>query len=178
MQLNGEKSEAEAAFAILYQRYASRVFAYCRRILGDYERAQDAFQETFIKFYHSSHNERLMTNVGAFILRIARNTCLNYQRLKSGLSQPPIQYLDEYHSSSAPHSYENQELLKLVAMALELVPELYREVFVLREYDGLSYEEIAEITNSSRANVKVRIFRAKQQIRERLAPYLEDLSKA
>lgn len=176
-QLSGEKSSAEAAFAILYQRFAPRVFAYCRRILGDYERAQDAFQESFIKFYNAARHERPMTNVAAFLLRIARNTCLNYQRLKPGLSQPPVQFVDDYHAPNDPYSYENQELLKLVTMALELLPENYREVFVLREYDGLSYAEIAEITNTSTANVKVRIFRAKQQIREILAPYLEDLSK-
>ena len=72
---------------------------------------------------------------------------------------------------------EKTELLKLITTALELLPDDYRESFVLREYDGLSYQEIAEITNSSMATVKIRLFRAKQKIRDILAPYLADLAK-
>lgn len=175
-QLSGEKSAAEAAFAEIYARYATRVFAYCRRFLGSYERSQDAFQETFIKFYKTAYQDRPMTNVVGFLFKIARNTCLNHQRINSR-EQHPVQFAEEFHAPSAAYSHENQELLKLITMALDLLPEQYREVFVLREYDGLPYEEIAEITATSLTNVKVRVFRAKQQIREILAPYLEELSK-
>ena len=57
------KPLSEQAFAELYARYSPRIFAYCRRIIGDYDRAQDAFQETFVKFYNSAQQEREMTNV-------------------------------------------------------------------------------------------------------------------
>jgi RNA polymerase sigma-70 factor (ECF subfamily) len=170
--LRGEKHESEPAFAELYARHSPRVFAYCRRILGDKERAQDAFQDTFIRFYNSASQERDMTNVPAYLLRIARNICLNMQR-----SNRMTTTLEEYHMPySEEFSHEKKELLSLVTTALELLPDDYREAFVLREYDGLSYQEIAEVTESSMATVKIRIFRAKQKIREILAPYLEDLS--
>jgi len=52
-----EKPSSEKAFAELYARYSPRIFAYCRRILGDYDRAQDAFQETFVKFFNSAQQE-------------------------------------------------------------------------------------------------------------------------
>ncbi len=68
-------------------------------------------------------------------------------------------------------------MLALIRAAIKTLPEDYAEVFILREYDGLSYAEIAEVTGESLANVKVRIYRAKQKIRETLAPYLADLSK-
>lgn len=175
-ELTGEKHSAEAAFAELYRRHASRIFAYCHRIMGSYEQAQDAFQETFIRFYKSAQASRQMTNIAAYLLRIARNICLNTMRAVPHQIQESTQIINEFHGASAPYSLENKELLQLISMALELLPENYREVFVLREYDGFSYSEIAEILGQPTTTVKVRIFRAKQRIREILAPYLKDLS--
>lgn len=171
-QMREEKVIAEQAFAELYARHSPRVFAYCRRILGDRDRAQDAFQDTFIKFFQSAQQERIMTNVPAFLLRIARNLCLNAQRTR----HQTIQF-EDFHASMNDESAEKTELLKLITAAMDLLPDDYRETFVLREYDGLSYQEICEVTNSSMATVKIRLFRAKQKIREILAPYLADLAK-
>lgn len=171
--LKSEKSVSEPAFAELYARYSPRIFAYCRRILGDRERAQDAFQDTFVRFYKSAQQERDMTNVPAYLLRIARNICLNLQR-----SNKATTTLEEYHvpyTEDIPH--EKKELLSLITTALDLLQQEYKEAFVLREYEGLSYQEIAELTDTPLSTVKIRIFRAKQKIREILAPYLEDLEK-
>ena len=73
-------------------------------------------------------------------------------------------------------NYEQKELLDLITHSLELVDDDFREAFVLREYSGLSYKEIAEVTNITLANAKSRVFRAKQQIKTILKPYLKDLS--
>jgi RNA polymerase sigma-70 factor (ECF subfamily) len=168
-----EKPSSEQAFSELYARYSPRIFAYCRRILGDRDRAQDAFQETFVKFYNSAQEEREMTNVPAYLLRIARNLCLNMQRSQKGHIS-----LEEYHlPSSLDISHEKKELLGLITKAMETLPLDYKEAFILREYEGLSYQEIAEITDSSLSTAKIRIFRAKQKIREILAPYIADISQ-
>ena len=168
-----EKPSSEKAFAELYARYSPRIFAYCRRILGDYDRAQDAFQETFVKFFNSAQQEREMSNVPAYLLRIARNLCLNMQRSNKGHIS-----LEEYHMpSSFDMSHEKIELLSLITQAMETLPLDYKEAFILREYEGLSYQEIADMTESSLSTVKIRIYRAKQKIREILAPYIADISK-
>lgn len=168
-----EKPSSEKAFAELYARYSPRIFAYCRRILGDYDRAQDAFQETFVKFFNSAQQEREMSNVPAYLLRIARNLCLNMQRSNKGHVS-----LEEYHMpSSFDMSHEKKELLSLITQAMETLPLDYKEAFILREYEGLSYQEIADMTESSLSTVKIRIYRAKQKIREILAPYIADISK-
>ena len=168
-----EKPSSEKAFAELYARYSPRIFAYCRRILGDYDRAQDAFQETFVKFFNSAQQEREMSNVPAYLLRIARNLCLNMQRSNKGHIS-----LEEYHMpSSFDRSHEKIELLSLITQAMETLPLDYKEAFILREYEGLSYQEIADMTESSLSTVKIRIYRAKQKIREILAPYIADISK-
>ncbi len=170
--LKGPKREAEAAFSELYNRYSPRIHAYCLRVVGNYEQAEDIFQETFLRFYKSAQVDRNMTNVPGFLLRIARNLCLNYKRDKRDTVA-----IDNFHFASKAHSHEQAEMLDLIAMALELLEVEYREAFVLREYDGLSYKEISQIVGDSVSAVKTRVFRAKQQVRTILSPYLKDLAR-
>ena len=172
MLSSDNKQETEEAFAELYNRLSPRVFAYCRRFLNEKEDAQDVFQETFVKFFQSAEKDREMTNVPAFVLRIARNLCVN--RLRS--DKQTVTY-EDYMVGHNDHREEKDELLDLIKRALELLPEDYREMFILREYEGFSYNEIADITEESLSTVKIRIYRAKQKIREILEPYLADLSK-
>jgi RNA polymerase sigma-70 factor (ECF subfamily) len=170
--LKSDKATSEKAFAELYARHSARLYAYCRRFLGDKDEAQDVFQETFVRFYQSGTQERLMTNVPAFLLKIARNLCVNSKRRdKNSIA------FDDYMAVDDSARSDKSELLDLIKMAIDLLHPEYREIFILREYQGLSYSEIADLTEVSLATVKIRIFRAKQKIREILAPYLSDLSK-
>ncbi len=163
---------SENAFTELYNRYSPRVYAYCRRFLGNEEEAMDVFQETFIKFHQCADRDREMTNVPAFLLKIARNLCVNLRRREKTMVT-----FEDYMINDHVVQSDKDELLGLIKSALELLPDDYREVFILREYDGLSYQEITDVTGITLATVKVRIFRAKQKIREILAPYLKELSK-
>lgn len=172
--LKREKKTAEKAFAELYARYSSRVFAYCRRFLGNKEEAQDIFQETFIRFHQSASNDKEMTNVPAYLLKIARNLCLNYKRQE----KQDVQF-EEYMfaADDVQEVDEKKELLNLLKTAIELLPDDYREIFVLREYDGLTYKEIADVTGDKLVNVKVKIHRAKQKLKDILAPYMDEMKK-
>ncbi len=163
------KRERDAAFTEIYRRHSPRIYAYCRRIMGDDAAADDAFQEAFMRFFTSADGTRTMTNLPAFLLRIARNVCLNHKRMQHSTIE-----LEDYHAVSRDTPYENDELAELLAHALELLPIEYREAFVLHEYDGLSYGEIAEIVGTSADVVKVRAFRARQKLRKILAPYFTD----
>lgn len=169
--LGGSKSTAEAAFNELYSRYAPMVHAYCLRILGTRELAEDIFQETFVRFFKNVSSGRQHTNIPGFLIKISRNLCLNHKRDKRTTYD-----IDEFRFSCEPNQkYENKELLDLITMALDLLDESYREIFILREYDELAYSEIAAITGLTVANAKSRAFRAKQKIKEILAPFLKDL---
>lgn len=165
-------SEAEAAFTELYNRYSSRIHAYCYRVTDDYAHAEDLFQETFIRFHQSAATERVMTNVPGFLMTIARNLCLNYKRSKK--NNVPLEEVDNWLSENP--RYEQQELLDLVTRSLELLDEDHREAFVLREYSGMSHNEIAELTGTTIANAKSRVFRAKQRIKSILQPYLKEFT--
>jgi RNA polymerase sigma-70 factor (ECF subfamily) len=167
-----DKRTAESAFAELYARLSGKVYAYCLRFLGDKEEARDIFQETFVKFHQSADKEREMTNVPGFLMRIARNLCINAIRKDN----PDVPYEDYMGVYDEEISRDKKELLGLIKKGLQLMPEEYREYFVLREYDGFTYNEIAEIMNTNVDTVKVKIFRAKKKMREILAPYLKELT--
>ncbi|OGU12493.1 MAG: hypothetical protein A2X61_02550 [Ignavibacteria bacterium GWB2_35_12] len=167
-----KREESEIAFTEVYNRYSSKVHAYCLRILNNNEQAEDIFQEVFIRFFQKIKSNYPDTNVPGYLIKIARNLCLNYKRDK--VNTISIQENDVYFEPGK--SFENSELLDLITTALELLDFEYKEAFVMREYDGLSYNEIAEVTNTTVTNAKSRVFRAKQKIKEILQPYLKDMA--
>ncbi|MBX7154208.1 MAG: RNA polymerase sigma factor [Candidatus Kapaibacterium sp.] len=171
--LLGEKAEKDAAFQEIYQRYSSRIFLYCRKILGDPTLADDAFQETFALFVRSINADREMTNLPAFLLRIARNSCL---RMKERDAQHPTMMFNEAMHFHEPgeQPVESEELAKLISMALDLLPDDQREALVLQAYEGLSYNEISEIMHVPITTVRNWIVRAKSKVRATLQPYWAD----
>ncbi len=174
-RLAHDNASAQAALSILYRRYSQRIYTYCRKILGDSTTAEDLLQETFVKLFESGRQQRTIENFPAYLMTIARNLCLSHR----ARSKRQFVEVEDFHLSSRDVPYEQRELLQLIQASLELLPEDYREAFVLREYNGLSYNEIAEVIGESLDVVKVRIFRAKKKLRDILAPYLADLhSKA
>lgn len=171
-QLAGDDPRAQAALTQLYRRYSQRIYTYCRKILGDNLTAEDLLQETFVKLFDSGRQGRPIENFPAYLMTIARNLCLSH-RSRNNKAFVPV---EDFHLTSRDVPYEHKELLQLIQTSLELLPEDYREVFVLREYNGLSYNEIADVIGESLDVVKVRIFRAKKKLRDILAPYLADLN--
>ncbi len=170
--LKKEKKESPEAFKELYSRYSSRIYAYCRRFVGYKEEAEDIFQDTFKKFYEAAQQEREMTNVYGFIIKIARNLCINSKR-----NQKRTIEIDDTLNISTKSRQDKEEMLDLIKQAIDELPAEYKDVLILREYQGLSYIEIAEMTNLSLGTVKVRIFRAKDKIRTILKPYMDEFSK-
>ena len=174
--LSEDNDTAEKAFTELYGRYSPRVFAYCKRFMSTTEEAQDVFQDTFLKFLNSGKQAKetgkKVEKVLFYLLLIARHNCINIKRKE----HVTYEFNDEIDIGYESHQ-DKDEMLNLIKVGLELIPTEYRELFVLREYDGLSYAEISELTNTPIANVKVKLHRSRQKLREVLAPYLEDLSK-
>lgn len=168
--LEKDKSISEPAFQEIYNRYSSMIHAYLTKVLNDIELTEDFFQETFIRFFQNVRSSGQKTNVPGFLITISRNLCLNHKRnKKSEVSIEDIEIRVEKNQD-----YENKELLELITYAMELLDFEYKEAFILREYDGLPYNEIAEITGTTITNAKSRVFRAKQKIKEILQPYLQE----
>lgn len=166
-----KRSIAEKAFQELYQRYATQVYNYCWTILRDKQDTEDAFQETFLKFYRSAQSERDMTNVPAFLFRIARNTCINIKKMRARAMDS---FDETFMHPTSEKKYEKNELLQLIDTAVKLLPDDLREIFLLREYYGYSYAEIATIVHISEEAARVRAFRARRQVQKILAPYINE----
>ncbi len=165
------KLKARQAFEEIYSRYSTKIFTYCNRILFDKELAEDVFQETFLRFYETAEKNREMSNVSAFLFKIARNLCINEKQRK----HHSFITFEELIYPTKDQNFERKEKEELMQMALDALPKKFREVLVLKEYLGFSYKEISEILETTLPSVRIRIYRAKQRIREILTPYLEDL---
>ena len=173
------------SFRDLVDRYEGRIVNFIQRSIGDRERAQDLAQETFVRVYR--HMERFDTTkkFSTWIYTIASNLAKNELRNRSRnpvvLHQTltasweddhrPLQFED---SSMRPDDlYRKRHLAELVDRAASVLPAHHREVFVLREIEGKSYEEIAEITGAQLGTVKSRLNRARNRFAEIIAPWLE-----
>ncbi len=165
------KKEPERAFAEIYDRYSKKVYAYIIKIVNNKEQAEDIFQETFVRFYQNIQYNYKGGSVIGFIITIARNLCLNYKRDKK-INVPFEEAIVNF--SSMPADDSDNEHKELVTAALELLDVEYREPLVLRVYEGMRYEEIAEITGTTVGNARLKVHRAKDKLRAILTPYLNE----
>lgn len=171
--LKGNKKVREAAFSLVYDRYSSMIVAYCRMIIGSTEAAEDIFQETFIRFFNSINKNAEISNIAGYLRVIARNLCYNHQRDR----KPSLAIEDIELSNEIGENYEEKQLLELIINAVELLEEKYRAAFIMKEFDGMTYKEIADNESISYDNAKMRYLRAKRQIIQILDPYLKDIQK-
>ena len=149
--LKGSKSGSKKAFDELYRRHSTNVYTYCRKVLNNDPMAEDIFQETFTRFFEGAKQERVMTNVSGYLIKIARNLCLNEKSKKYNDKVS----LDDLQLPHYDISYGNRQLNELLQTALDALPKKYREVIVLREYLDMSYKEIAEAVGTTMPVVRI-----------------------
>ncbi len=167
---------SDNAFMEFYRRHSVGLNAYCYKILNDRVTAEDVFQETFIKFYENV-NPKLHTNISGFLIKIARNICLNYKRnKKKNVDITEMEFLAYNLKQYDSQKYENKQLMEFVNTAVDLLEDDYKEALILREYNGFEYNEIAKVMNISEINAKTRVCRAKKKIKDLLKPYLNEIT--
>lgn len=185
-----ENAESFATFDALVAAYEKKIFNVIYRLMGDYEESADLTQETFISAYKSFDRFRGDAKVYTWLYQIAINHCRNRLRqrgraraLQMESLDQPRDWGDEAEPSSreiadlsfAPHALlEEKELRQRILAAVESLPPDYREVVVLREIQGLSYNDIAAVTGLSLDNVKTRLSRARAMLRRKLEHYYRD----
>ncbi len=162
------------AFDLLVRKYQHRVIAVITRYVRDPDEAMDVAQEAFVKAYRALDRFRGDSAFYTWIFRIAVNTAKNY--IVSRGRRPPdadieVEDAEHYEGGGWLHEVANpenelfkDELERAVYRALEKLPEDLRTAVTLREIDGLSYEEIAEVMDCPVGTVRSRIFRAREAI--------------
>ncbi len=172
------------AFDLLVIKYQHRILALVSRFVHDFAEAQDVTQEAFIKAYRALPGFRGDSQFYTWMYRIAVNTAKNY--LVSRGRKTPTRDIDlddaEFFTEEqnlkdieTPDSLlQRDQLHKVVFDAIEALPEELRMAVTLRELDGLSYEEIAEVMDCPIGTVRSRIFRAREAIDRKMQPLLAD----
>jgi RNA polymerase sigma-70 factor (ECF subfamily) len=162
------------AFNFLVLRYQNRVAALVARFIKDHQEVEDVTQEAFIKAYRALHLFRGESAFYTWLYRIAVNTAKN--SLVARGRRPPTSDLDAgeaelveigapLHDQDTPEgSLATAALKAAVEKAIEELPEDLRTAFTLREFSGLSYEDITEVMNCPVGTVRSRIFRAREAI--------------
>ena len=178
--LDGE----ERAFQELVERYQGRLLNFIYRTIGDRERGEDLVQEVFIRVYRHLHRFDRSRKFSTWVYTIASNLAKNelrnrarnplvlFQTIKKNWQdeERPLQFED---SASRPDAlYRRRHLRELVENSVAQLPEHHRQVFILRELEGKSYEEIAEITACNLGTVKSRLNRARNAFAAIIEPGL------
>ena len=175
---NGDKS----AFDVLVRKYQHKVVKLISRYIKDPEEALDVSQEAFIKAYRALPNFRGDSAFYTWMYRIAINTAKNYL-VAQGRRLPNVdieaQEAEQFEGESTLKEYatperllQRDEIQKTVFSTIEKLPEDLKTAIMLREIEGLSYEEIAEAMSCPVGTVRSRIFRAREAIDKSLKPLL------
>ncbi|MCK5188974.1 MAG: RNA polymerase sigma factor RpoE [Methylococcales bacterium] len=175
----GDKS----AYDLLVIKYQHRIIQLVNRYVKDPSEAQDVAQEAFIKAYRALGNFRGDSAFYTWLYRIAINTAKNYLVSRSRrYSDYQIDIQDAEQVENAPqlkametpeYLLLNDEIVTVIKAAIEKLPEEMKIAIMLREFEGMSYEEIAQTMECPVGTVRSRIFRAREAIDEKLSPLLD-----
>jgi RNA polymerase sigma-70 factor (ECF subfamily) len=173
------------AFDELVERYQNRLLNFVYRTTGDRERAEDLVQETFIRVYRHLHRFDQTKKFSTWIYTIASNLAKNELRNRSRNplvlfqtilknrqeDQRPLEWEDNTYRPD--DLFRKRALKAQVDAAVDQLPEHHRTVFILREMEGKTYEEIAEITDTNLGTVKSRLNRARNSFARIISPVLD-----
>jgi RNA polymerase sigma-70 factor, ECF subfamily len=174
------KKGEQTAFEELVLRYQDRIYNLCRHMLGNTHDAQDAAQDSFLKAYQKLKDFKPEASLYTWLYRITVNTCLDYRKrpffeslfVKSDDDEEHIQ--ESVSEEPSPEKlYESKQLGLALHKSLGRLSLKLRTVIILKEIEGLSYEEIADILQISIGTVKSRISRAREELKLRLKKITE-----
>jgi len=156
----------EAAFEALVQRYRSRLLAFCHHMLRSREDAEDVLQEVFAASYRAIVADEREIFVRPWLYRIARNMCLKHLGRRRPATDGGVEELDLAATASTVDAVNMREDLRQIVGDVQELPETQRTALLLREIDGLSYEQIAAAMETTVPGVKSLLVRARVSLAE------------
>ncbi len=165
------------AFSSIVEKYQNMVFRYVYSQFNNYDEALDLTQDIFIMVLEALGGFRRESKFSTWLYSIMVNYCKNYRKKNSRYISVPLNIVknDSEFDLQLPDERENPEndvvmndSLNIVKDEIQKLPPDYKEILILRDIDGLSYNEISEILNIKLSNVKVRIHRGREILKNRL----------
>jgi len=179
--INSAKSGDKIAFGKLIRKYEKTVYNFAFKICRDKEKAEEAMQETFINAYRGLKSFSGNSKFSTWLYRIITNNCLMMHRKRSHEPVVSLEDADLFretgelqvpHWGETPHdAVLNKELKEILNKAIQKLPLEYRIVFVMRDVEGLSTEEVRKSLKLSVPAIKSRLHRARRFLRNELNPY-------
>ena len=180
LMLEYQKGQATAMDEIL-RRYKNPVYRYAFRLCVNEAEAQDIAQETFLRIHQYRGQYRPIGKFSTWLFGIAHNVAISKFRKDKWLvlwprrQDDPDEMVDmESPDPSPTETLEQGDFESMLKKCVQSLPFLQKEALVLREYENLDYEEIARILNKSLGTVKTLIHRARQSLKDKLLPYIEE----
>lgn len=159
-------------FTRLFNKYKKQVYNYAVKMVSDRMAAEDIVQNVFLKLYENLESIRIKESINFWIFRTARNEIYTwYRRQKSYKRVFDPADTEEIQIDSGidvPAEIEIKELSAIIAKEVHSLPEVYKEIFVLKEYADLSYREIAGVMGITEDLVKSRLFKIRKKLVDRL----------
>lgn len=177
------KQGHQEAFRVLIQQYRNRLFSVAYGITSDREESSEILQEVFLKVFQNIHNFREEAGLFTWLHRITVNQCLNWHRRwkrRFKWHHQPLEKNDgtEFQVSGTDKDpdalFREKELENMFQQRLRELPQEARAVFVLKEVEGLSYDEIAKALGIKRGTVSSRLFYARKKLKDSLTKYLDE----
>jgi len=180
------KRGSEEAFEVLYRRYSAKVFAIALSITRRKEDALDIVQEAFTKVFRHLKNFKGESSFYTWLYRITMNVCIDTARRRARVEG--FEYTEKIIKGTEGEStnminnnpgedLHRKELMEHLQNAIESLPSYHRQVIIMREIGGMSYEEIAKAMKVSKGTVMSRLFHARRKIREKMDRYFREDKK-
>ena len=163
------------AFEILMEKHESKMYAVALRMCKTREAAQDCLQDAMLRIYKALPTFKGQSSFSTWAYRITMNTCLDDLRRKKVRQAQSLDQMLEIgwapvdENNSTERHLENSELKRNLSRAIQTLPEEMRAAVVLRDVQGFSYEEIANMLSTNVGTVKSRISRGREKLREILS---------
>ena len=163
---------SNAAFGQLYHQYKHKLYAYCFRMVGNAQSAEDVVQETFLKIHRGIQSVKQPQHFRTWIFSVARNEALTHLRRTRHLEDLVGEAETVWDHNDPLEELAERETKEIIQHYVGLLKPYYRELLVLREYEQLSYAEIAKITGITESAVKSALFKARKALAKKLEPIL------
>jgi RNA polymerase sigma-70 factor (ECF subfamily) len=170
----------QLSFQLLVERYQERIFGLARHYTKNAVEVEDIVQDTFLKAFRRLATFQRQSSFSTWLYRIAVNTALDFLKR---MGRSPVQAVEDPELSAAPTRalagsgiavaapdarLRREEVARITAEVLEELPEIFRTVLVLREFEDLSYQQMADVLGLSIGTVESRLFRARARFKDAL----------